>query len=340
MAAKKKKPAKGKGKAGRINGFQWHRALKFALAAAPVDKGHRLAHVVLLGDEMVAADGRRWHVGLIPDAERQKPIAVALESAKELLLGLDYAAKMAKRHGGGFFVGQDLDRVVIYYADRQITHDLVRVDVRHMPDVFLHPVPDDAPPLAGPHQIDADHVADATSWKGRCSVQFKGAGGDQPVRVEITHQEDLVGLAFILPMDRGEAQLVPDEPLLQRTLPADQRLGQSVLDLQLDLHLPATAGVTSLQIGDAKVDTTGIDDAASLVVKAPCGVKGHDPDGEPMNAAAGQPAIHVCFPCTMAAVTAAREDQQKQAAKVSDLDKARAKKKQGKGPGPKGKPRK
>jgi hypothetical protein len=230
-----------------ISGRHFWRALAYAFDACPSsDASPRLSHVAFIGDKVIGSDGTRWHVGLLPShGALDEPIVVARESVEELLIGLDYANRIAKRHSGPFQVFVHPERVVIKFGTRdkdQIEHDLILCKLGELPSEWKPPVSKKAPEL----KVSALHygcgkVIEALKWyrsweKDHGTFTFHAdadAGKLAPFRIDITCDGEVVAQSYLLPEDAPPAQLPPDDPLFKgKTGPARS---QSILDLDLSL---------------------------------------------------------------------------------------------------------
>jgi hypothetical protein len=259
-----------------VNGKAFWRALAYCFKVVPKgDSNSALAHVVFLRDRIVAADGKRWHVGYLPSRLVKEPIAIARQSIKYLLRGLDYAYFMTGGKDGAFFVEHDGKALVIHYGDKKITHDLIESPVGEIPDEFTEPVPEDAPKLHDAALLcDASHLADAvermTSWGVDHGLAELRGGDKGIVRVDVlTRTEDddaneRVGTAFILAKDSPPAVLPPNEPLLDGVVKDPG--GQSVLSLRTDVFVAdgreGGGGGEASGGGDGEVDPDADPDAA------------------------------------------------------------------------------
>lgn len=278
-----------------VNGRAFWRALAYAFQIVPTsEQQSKLAQVVFLDRRVICSDGRRWFVGWLPsDAILETPLVVAKESIDELLLGLAYADKIARRHGGSFFVKITGLEVELHYAEKLIRHRLVEVPVGYIPKEWVEPVPPDAPILGSLPALACGDVGEAVKWwrswdKDYGSVTFRGLGVDHPARFDIEVDGDQVSSAFLLPAKRAAAQLPPDEPLFAGA--AGPMRGQSILDLTLeeqpDAELPQI-----IRIGELEWNVTGLPGYNVLLQSGPCD---HRDTHEP------------CAPCTEIAVAKAR----------------------------------
>lgn len=224
-----------------IGGIILFRAAQYAFGACPKDdRSARMQHLVFVGDRIVGSDGERWHVGrLPPGCSVKKPMAVTRESVCELLLGLEYTRRMAKR-SGHFETKIAGDLVTIKYGDKILEHRLDEIDVGDIPMLWTPPVSDDAPSLAGEQaEFRCGHVQDAMKWhksweRDYGTVKTFGLGGNNPVRYDIVSGGDLVVQAYLLPVAHTPAQLPDDAPLLEKG-----KRRQSVLDLNLNPPPPS-----------------------------------------------------------------------------------------------------
>lgn len=222
-----------------VAGKHYLRALAYAHKCCPSDDATaRIQHVVFVENKIVCSDGQRWHVGVLPDDFLvSTPIAVARESISELLLGLEYARRIAARHNSTFLVWMNETHVEIEYAKKTLVHELLKVDVGRIPSEWREPVPADAPALIGPQsEIRCGHMNEATKWykawdHDHGTMKFRGLGENHPLRIEVIAGGDLVAYAILLPVDRPPAQLRPDEPLFNQ---GGEAPGQSILDLDLE----------------------------------------------------------------------------------------------------------
>lgn len=301
-----------------VSGRAFGRALAYALIACPKpDDAAKLSHVVFTDRRLIASDGERFHIGrLHDDAERfPRPIAVARDSAKLLLLWIECAERAAKYEGGGCFVHVDGLDVKIAYGEKAIEHRLTECAVGYIPDDWEEPVPLDAPIVENsPPVLRADHfLAAAKFGRDNARITMRATGPKDWVRLDVTVASSPVATALLLPPNRHAAQLAAHEPLLEKVTPGPKR-GQSVLDLQLDL-LPPTPP-QAIKIGDREWNVTGISaDPSTLIKSGPCA---HRTDAEP------------CHVCTDVEITKARADAEEQAAKVVGI--GEAKKKRGRKP--------
>lgn len=248
-----------------FSGKQFSDALKYAFQACPADG--ELSHVVFVGTRVIAADGTWWAVGYLPEeAAFDEPLVVTCQTVDDLLLALKYAGTMAKRHDADFVVKVDGSTVTLHYGNKKkdvIHHELERAKVGFVPDAFIEPVADGAPPRddVPVSALAGAHLALVPKWKGDVTITWRGEGGREPVRYDLNTNDGRVASAFILPSGRAPAQLPPDEPLLARQ--DDKPSGRSILDLRLDLD---TKQAKTFQIGDVEIDVTGIADPDRLVV--------------------------------------------------------------------------
>ncbi len=230
-----------------VNGRAFWQALAYAFEICPSgDSSQRLAHVVIIDRRIICADGTRWHVGMLPeDVAVERPMVIARESVRELLIRLEFADKIARIHGGGFFVHLSGYNVTLQYgSDEEESHQkLIDVNVGHIPESWTEPVSSSAPEIPS-SELHCGHVIDAAKWwqsweKDHGRITPRGQGPGKPVRFDITNKGNLVGVAFILPPTATAAQLPPDEPLFVGT--TEELRGQSILDLSLELPpLPAS----------------------------------------------------------------------------------------------------
>lgn len=289
-----------------IDGKHFFRALGYAMKACPSSEGQaRFSHVAFVDHRIVCSDGERWHVGVLPlECKLSQPFIAARESVQELLLGLEYALKISKRHNQPFTVRMAADGGVTlsFGGGAPIEHKMVACDVGHVPDEWVEPVSPDAPALPTPPEMHCGAIKEAMQWyrswdrdHGTCT--FRGAGGNAPVRVDIVSGGDQVACAFLLPTTHAPAQLVHDEPLFESLNPG-RRIGQSILDLQLDGDGTPASRPQVLVVDGKEFNIVGLDvEADDLVKRSPCI---HAPKGtEP------------CAPCTSDAVRAARKEKKK-----------------------------
>ncbi len=79
------------------------------------------------------------------------------------------------------------------------------------------------------------------SWgKDHGSFRCKTKGPAHPVRFDISVKGNLVATAFVLPKGAQQAQLPPNEPIFEGITDEEKR-GQSILDLSLDMPPPVAA---------------------------------------------------------------------------------------------------
>lgn len=289
----------------QIDGKLFLRTLSYALKACPASEDMtRLAHVAFVGNKIVCSDGMRWHVGVLPkECAIGETFIAARESAQELVLGLEYALKISRRHSSQFYVSMDSDGLVIiaFGANNDIAHHLAECEVGYVPDVWEEPVSPDAPPLSEAAELHCGSLKEAMQWyrswdkdHGRCKLS--GKGGDDIVRVDIMSDDTSVACAFLMPTTRPPAYLVHDEPLFSNLNPG-RKVGQSILDLQLDKD-GAAERPHNLKIGDKEFNIVGLDATPDeLVAYAPCI---HDLKGDT-----------ACAECTSDNVRAARKKQNK-----------------------------
>jgi len=249
-----------------VNGRAFIRALSYAIKVCPSsESASRLAHVVFIDNRIVCSDGVRWHVGLL-GVELASPIVVTKESCEELLLGANYADKIARRHGGSFVAKIKNLSVELHYAERVIYHTLLTLPVGPVPTKWIEPVPNDAPPLTACPELHCQHLKDATAWwrswehdKGQ--IKQSGAGGNSPVRLDISVDGEPVAIAFLLPTSHKAAQLPLDEPLFA----GKEAPGQSILDLSF--HEPMAQ---TIKIGETEINVTGLGNPGDIIKSGPC----------------------------------------------------------------------
>lgn len=294
-----------------VNGVAYQRALEFAfLACSGAEERSKLAQVVFLGPRVICSDGRSWFVGLFPDKQEiELPVVAARESVAELLLGLEYARRIAGRHHAGFYVEQDGLSVVIHYAERSIKHKLAEVKCGHVPGDWKPPVADAAGAVAELPEFDTDgpmHMVSKYWRKHGGMVKWRGTGVDQPFRGDIRIGKEIVAYAYGLPGNHHAAELPADEPLFNGMGPPK---GQSILDLSLDV-VKAPPPPKTIKIGDKEWNITNLGHPKELLKLGPCD---HRDTREP------------CPQCTEIAVEAAKADLAKKV--VSIKPKARKPKK-------------
>lgn len=230
-----------------IGGRHFLRALTYAMRACPTgDAQVRLAHLVFHQNRIIASDGRRWHIGILPkEAGLHRPFAVTRESCETLKLSLEYAERMSRTKGTGFHVelhggvvdgpeSTDVEVQVYYGAKNPICHPLANCPVGYIPEQWEEPVAVDAPvqPLAS---FDCGRAREAMWWYRSWDKDhgtFTSRIADGIARLDIECGNELVAAAFLLPDSMPAAQLVHDEPLFESL--HNRKVGQSILDLQID----------------------------------------------------------------------------------------------------------
>lgn len=230
-----------------IPGKHFWRALAYAYNACPSnDASPRLSHVAFCGDKIIGSDGCVWQVGILPQhAALEESIAVARESIDELLIGLDYAHRISKRHSGPFEVYLRPEHVVIKYGTRdkdRIEHDLLLCNLGELPKEWKPPVSKKAGELKMTKlDFGCGRMIEALKWfrsweKDHGTFRFHSDSDDaklSPLRIDIDCDGDLVAQAYLLPEDAPPAQLPPDDPLFKgKNGPARS---QSILDLDLSV---------------------------------------------------------------------------------------------------------
>lgn len=224
-----------------VDGKQFLRALAYAFKACPKSEELvRLAHIVFIGNRVVGSDGKRWHVGYLPpECAIVEPVVVARQSAGDLLLALDYALRQSNRHSSTFSVKMGSAMVTIDYGMRNpIEHTLALCDVGHVPNEWEEPVDETAPAVTPSAGFSCDEMDKSIVWyrsweTNKGDAHFRSGGEGKPLRIDIRSNSERVASAFLLPSGHPRAYLVPNEPLLDR-IPKGRKLGQSILDLQID----------------------------------------------------------------------------------------------------------
>lgn len=299
----------------KISGKQFMEAVKYAFQACPKASGNaELAHVVFIDRRVICSDGVLWLVGQLPEEGAiEAPFVATRESVDDLLLALKYGSTMARRHDADFTVDMDGNMVTVRYGETKrhaIAHELIRAQVGYVPDVFEEPVAVDAPAMQGDmpaSSLKCGNVALAMEWASDAAFSWRGAGGREPVRIDVTGDNGLAATAFLLPAGREPAQLPPEEPLLKRK--EDKPTGRSLLDLRLDL---ATKRAATIKIGEVEIDATGIDNPSRFAITGPCT---HFDDQTP------------CVTCTTAAIAGERRRMADEAKAAAGKPAKRRKKK-------------
>ena len=222
-----------------MSGQHFYRALAYAFKACPSDEGSsRLQHVAFVGNKVIGADGERWHVGLLAEDVDLPAMTVARGSISDLLMGLEYCRRMAKRTQGSFQVSINGEHLRIDYGAKQpLEHELAVLNLGKLPRQWQEPVAPDAPFLTlAASDIRCGHMQEAMKWhrsweEDYGTFKLRGAGGNEPVRLDVTASGELVAIAFLLPVNHPPAEL-PGEPDLF-TGEAGKEKSQSILDLDL-----------------------------------------------------------------------------------------------------------
>jgi hypothetical protein len=225
-----------------IDGRSAWQALAYAYEVCPAGDDSKLSQVVLIDRRVVCSDGKRWHVGYLPEeAALTAPLVIARESIRELLRRIEFCDELARSHGGAFFLHMNGVEVELQYGDESMRQRLQSVNVGHVPSTWKPPVEDNAPAVAAA-AVESGHMIDAAKWwrsweKDHGTVQAFGHGPDKPVRFDVRHRGELVGQSYVLASSAYAAQLPPDEPLFEK-LDDGTPAGQSILDLRTDLPPP------------------------------------------------------------------------------------------------------
>lgn len=222
-----------------INGKVFGRALSYALKACPRgDVAPQLQHIAFIGNRVIGADGRRWHVGLLPPGIAAEPMVITRTCAMSMIRSLRYAQRESTASDEFSVSFNGTECVIDFGAQYPIAKkwSMAPHGVGAMPTHWADPVPASAPihtgNLAG---YPADHMQAATEWyksweKHYGTAAYRSHGDGGPMRIEVTSGGDAVVVAFVLPADVPAAVLPADEPLLRDK---GRRPSQTVLDLML-----------------------------------------------------------------------------------------------------------
>lgn len=288
-----------------IPALRFLRALHYASKAIPTDEASsRFQHLGIIDNKLIGADGERWFAGLLgEEGEVELPaMTIARSSVIEILEDLEYCRKKAKRGSKSFVVQFDADAEevrILYGADTPIVHHLAVVNLGALPKQWREPVPKDAPLLpGGTADLRCGHMKEAMTWHRSWEEDFgswslRGAGGNSPVRVDVTAGGELVATAFLLPIAHPKAQLPLDEPLLEHGQEEAEKKSQSIFDLDWSGDGRPQRGAKTIKCGDVEIDATGLEDVDALLVEGPCKHRDEGP----------------CPQCTEAAVEKARRNQ-------------------------------
>lgn len=297
-----------------MSGKSFLRALAYALKAVPSGDDHpALQHVTFHGDRVIGAGQTRRHDGYLPSPV-QEPLSCTRESARLLLMALEYTHRASKERSGTFSVTMDGHLVSIHYGARSpIEHELQGADVGSHPRDLREWVPGDAPLNPdGLGHISCGDLREASSWwrswekdHGTCEVRGGQEGG--PVRIDVTCGGERVATAFVLPQDHPPAELRDSLPLFDGV----EACGRSNLDLDLSGDGSADAGAQIVKVGDVELNVTGLRvPLESLLCTGPCEHRDtHD----------------ACLPCTEDRIASVKRAQQLEDANESPGGKRRGK---------------
>jgi hypothetical protein len=238
-----------------IDGRAFLRAVAFALKCCPDGEGTaHLAHVCFVGNEVVCADGERWHVGIYPVGVAL-PFVAPRTAVKKLMIHLAYADKVSRADGGSWSVEVKVwdesegdaatRRMMVRFEGGKslppIEVDLTRCEVGYVPSEWTPPVAETAE-LADESkeypEISCENMRVAMSWYrswDRDHGIFRQRVDEHGVmRIDIFAGGNPVAAAFLLPRTMPKARLPMSEPLFDRANPDAKPVGQSILDLVVD----------------------------------------------------------------------------------------------------------